>query len=273
MFWKKKQPKKQPKKQKKRRLDPELAALRAEVIKRREQVAELQLELFDTESALEQFTRQLEARLGDLHTRREQLREQIEAARRAAQQAIYQATWGNRDEPYVDLLEQYRRTWQASDTMPGFEDTLPPDVPLDVDTEAKIKALYRALAKRFHPDLVSDPEDKKWREQIMAEINAAYAARDLSALEKLAEMPDRNPKARPKTREEFIERMTNEIAHLDEVIADLQSKLDQLADSPLAQLRVDAELARVSGGDLIADLIAETKNDITQLEVELSQLS
>ena len=48
------------------------------------------------------------------------------------------------------------------------------------------KKLYHALAKRFHPDLTSDPDDKQWREQLMSQINAAYAERDLATLLSIA---------------------------------------------------------------------------------------
>ncbi len=44
------------------------------------------------------------------------------------------------------------------------------------------KKLYHALAKLFHPDLTSDPDDKQWREQLMSQINAAYAERDIATL-------------------------------------------------------------------------------------------
>ena len=41
-------------------------------------------------------------------------------------------------------------------------------------TDEQIKDVYRALSKKYHPDLCSDEISKKDAEQKMAEINAAY---------------------------------------------------------------------------------------------------
>ena len=43
-------------------------------------------------------------------------------------------------------------------------------------TKAEIRAAYRALARRWHPDRFMDGPERDWANEKMAEINAAYRA-------------------------------------------------------------------------------------------------
>ena len=91
--------------------------------------------------------------------------------------------------------------------------------------EEQIKNLFRELARRFHPDLTSDPEEKKWREEVMTRVNQAYANRDLKALRALAEQPDRQVDAPNQTKEQEIAGLRVELKRLDGVIADLKARI------------------------------------------------
>jgi DnaJ-class molecular chaperone len=55
-----------------------------------------------------------------------------------------------------------------------------PPKPLSPATEAKIKKLYRQLARSFHPDLASDDADRAYRTDKMTAVNDAYAARSMA---------------------------------------------------------------------------------------------
>jgi TPR repeat protein len=54
-------------------------------------------------------------------------------------------------------------------------------------SSSALKRLYRAVAKRIHPDLASDPADRQKRGKLMAEANAAYQRHDLDTLTNLFE--------------------------------------------------------------------------------------
>ena len=50
------------------------------------------------------------------------------------------------------------------------------------EVEAEAKRLYRALAKRHHPDLARTDTERRRREAMMLRINAAFRHRDVAAL-------------------------------------------------------------------------------------------
>jgi hypothetical protein len=50
------------------------------------------------------------------------------------------------------------------------------------DVQGEIKQLWKELIRKFHPDLVSNMQEKMKREEIMKKINKAYAENDIDAL-------------------------------------------------------------------------------------------
>jgi predicted nucleic acid-binding Zn-ribbon protein len=91
--------------------DPNIRSLRAEISKRQEKVAELELELFDLRVSLAEFERELEARVRPLERQLTELQAELNKARRQAER---RAQWGERAdlEDTPDVIEQFERTWQ-----------------------------------------------------------------------------------------------------------------------------------------------------------------
>lgn len=58
------------------------------------------------------------------------------------------------------------------------------------DVMDTIKTIWKKLIRQFHPDLVSDPEEKTKREEMMKKINTAYTERNLEALKQLETIQD-----------------------------------------------------------------------------------
>jgi hypothetical protein len=257
MFWKRK-----PRKEPAGSGDPELDGLRARLARRQEEVAALEQELFD----LNRFAAEVEAFLLPLQRRLEDLRGQLAEARRRRDSSRQP---GGRlrfdDEPAPRFFSS-----QTGQDSPGSEPVPPAPEPPD---EADLKALYRLLAKRFHPDLAADPAEKAWRQQMMARVNAAYAAHDRKALEALAAQPDRPPDHLPKTRADVVAELQAEIERLDSVIAGLEGRLDELARSPSVALKLEVSLARHKGQNLLGQIALELEAEIARVEAELSGLT
>lgn len=248
--------------------DREVDALYTALAQRREQCAALEQELFD----LQAFATEVERRFTALHQQRDEARQRLERARA---EVARRARWGTRVDDGTRLPEMHDRfeQWRGQDTAANAE-AAPrgTTAPLTEISEAQLKTLYRALAKRFHPDLTPDPAEKAWREKIMAQINGAYAAHDLAALQQLAQQPDHPPPPPPSVRAALIAGLQAELARLDELSERLNTEIDHWANSPAVQLMLDAKLAQRAGRNLLDEMTATLQGEIRELERELAGL-
>lgn len=253
--------------------DPDLRSLRTEVVRRHERIAELELELFDLRVSLAEFERELEIRIRPLERQLDDLRARLDQLRRAAAK---KAQWGDRasQAEIPDVVEQFRKAWT-----PQFpQDPTPPKPAPSELQQTELRSLYRELAKRFHPDLTTDPDRKRWREEMMARVNLAYESNDLNALRALQNETERAGIDTPidgsaelaEVRDQILTNIHAEIQRLDRVIAGLHAELDRLERSEVAQLKLDVVKARLNEYDLLALMAREFESQIAQAKAELA---
>ncbi len=243
--------------------DPELRALRQQISERQETVAELELELFDLRVSLGKFESQLEQRIRPLERELADLQAQLRKSRHEAER---RAQWGIGLEEAPDVIRQFEQAWT-----PGASKA-EPRAPAKRPEPSALKSLYRELAKRFHPDLTTDPEEKAWREEVMAAVNEAYQSQNLQALHELQQQPDRPPSRVGQTRDELLAELSAEVLRLDRLIAKLRRHLDELSGSGLAQLQLDVSIARQSGQDLLGQIAREIQLEIAKTKAEITAL-
>ncbi len=249
--------------------DEEWYDLEKQLAERQERIAQLEFEFSDTRADLARFENELERRLGPFQSRVRELEDEIN---RASHQAARQAQWGDRlndEDGPVDVEEQYRKTWTSSGKPPKPAPKKPPSK----ESLKEQKNLFRQLAKRFHPDLVTNPEEKRGREKVMAEINQAYADRDLTMLQKIMNQPERDITPREKTRDQVMAELDSEIRRLDGVIITLERSLQQLINSHTVQLMLEVSVASRAGRDLIGEMAGDLRAEIARLELDLASYS
>ena len=247
--------------------DSELTMLRLRLNKKREYIAILELELFNTRVNLHEFMIIYQDKVGHLEEYIRSLRRRLYQELESQRSPGDSASDNGHDE---DIKEEEEFTYTDRDENNGWR-TINNEKKSKYSPkmEEQIKTLFRSLARRFHPDLTSDPEEKKWRQEIMTRVNQAYANRDLKALRSLAEQPDRPIDAPDLSREEEISALRAELKRLDGVIQDLKTRIRHLEESPAWQLKMEARLKRRSGADLLTELEAKFKEQIEDLEERL----
>jgi hypothetical protein len=200
----------------------------------------------------------------------------LEEYLRALRRKLYEELESQQGQPdpqtdqYGDPEDEEEYTYSERDENNGWRTIKKPKKSkYSPKMEEQIKNLFRELARRFHPDLTSDPDEKKWREEIMTRVNQAYANRDLKSLRSLAEQPDRPIDSPNQSREQEIAALKSELKRLDGVIQDLKARIRHLEESPAWQLKMEARLKRRSGSDLLTELENKIKEQIDDLEERL----
>ncbi|MBN2500972.1 MAG: hypothetical protein JXB38_09370 [Anaerolineales bacterium] len=250
--------------------DEELQALRNEIARAREYLAVLEVELFNTHSALDTFQRRFNVRIAPLERRltllQAQLKQALEARRQpddAPEPEFKRADNGKAREGERGGEEKFYAADDASEDENGK---------LDPATEEELRALFRELAKRFHPDLVRDLEEKRRREEVMTQVSQAYAAKDIETLRKLSRRPDLEAERKSRTRRREKEILRSELEYLNEKIGELEQRCRALDQSPAMQLRMEVNMARQVGRDLLSDMAAHLEERIADIEDHLYAL-
>ncbi len=198
----------------------------------RRRVVELQLELEGLRLAMGRFEAEYHARVGALFVKLDRLRLAIaEYERRILRlradpradptriEEEIRVEFRGRHEEVRSAEEEARRHERAYQEEAGFLD-------LDEPTAEDLRALYRELAKRYHPDLARTDEERRRREDVMRRVNAAFNRRDIAALrtiEQEAAAEDPAFDARPIA--DKLAWATREVTRLGRVLAYLVDEL------------------------------------------------
>lgn len=242
--------------------DDELIRLRIRLNKKQEYIAILELELFNTRAALYEYQILFNERILPIEQNLQRLRRYLYEALNAQRSNGSEEEKPDFSEPEEDFTYQDRaeEEWRKV----GKETKAK-----DPRTEEKIRKLFHELAKRFHPDLTTDLEEKKYRQEVMTKVNQAYSKRDLKALEALSEQPDRPAPSAIQSREDEINTLKTELFRLDGVIAELKASIHHLEESPAMKLMLEARIQRRNGKDLLSEMENKLKEQVVDLENHL----
>ena len=138
---------------------------------------------------------------------------------------------------------------------------------LSTADDAELRTRYRALARRFHPDLARSDEERHHRQEMMHRVNAAWHARDLGALRALAQEAERagiDWAERPlASRLAWTRR---ECVHLDGMITGMTDRLASLRTSATLPLWMNPTLAETVITQRLAYLATELDRARERLE-------
>ena len=239
----------------------------AELLRKRDEQATLETELAERElratnlraelGAFERlFLHHVGTRYAELDEYKARLAEQLaaeqpsnERAQKAAKDARVRA--GETKSGAGEKTEQEPHTFKASPEM---------------------KKLYREVAKRIHPDLTSDREDRTNRQQLMARANEAYERGDEPALTKLLNEYESSPEAfhGEGPGAELI-RVIRRISQVRGRLAEIEAESQALLRSDLCQLRLRVEEAMQDGRDVLKEMMAKADQQIAEAKRRLSE--
>lgn len=234
---------------------------------------EIAVETFRVE--VENFSRLHEQRLGPLYLRIEELDAEIaeaKAARTGDPEDIRRAAEARARVLPMPGVEDLLHGWMDGDGL--FPEAVamltdqPVRPPQRVRPSEEARKLYRELARKAHPDLAQEEDERKRREEFLSRVNAAYARGDETLLAELAAewaagpVP---PERRPSPAEELYARL-EWLAQRKELLTLVARELEEGAIAGMLRLAPDDP-------DGLLDEIAERlRADIAQREAELAGL-
>lgn len=127
----------------------------------------------------------------------------------------------------------------------------------------EMKQFYRDLAKQFHPDLASSPQDRLRRETIMAGINDVYYSGDFEKLKRFASEIQYHPDA--VLGEDVGSKLVRTIRMIVLVrrrLESIEAEIKALQETDLCRLKHSADAATSEGRDLLMEMAKEIAHSI-----------
>ncbi|HEV2668939.1 MAG TPA: hypothetical protein VG324_28750, partial [Blastocatellia bacterium] len=127
----------------------------------------------------------------------------------------------------------------------------------------KLKKLYREVARKFHPDLSSCPQERQHRHQLMVEINRAYETGAEDRLQELLEAGAglESVEIGGSMSAEMI-LLVRRIAEAKQRLAGIESEIEEITSSEIYKLKLRVDNSEAMGIDLFADLVAQVDRQI-----------
>src|SRR5262249_3083861 len=137
----------------------------------------------------------------------------------------------------------------------------------------RLKKLYREVARKFHPDLSSCPQERQHRHQLMVEINRAYETGAEDRLQELLEAGAGLEKIETggvMSAEAIL--IVRRLAETKQRLAQIESDIEEITTSEIYKLKLRVENSEAMGIDLFADLIAQVDRQIKKARNRLEHL-
>ena len=147
------------------------------------------------------------------------------------------------------------------------------DANRDFKPSLELKKLYREVAKKIHPDLATDDDERQRRQQLMAEANQAYEDGNLEKLQAILHDWESSPESVKGEGISFeLIRIIRQIAQSRERLKAIQSEITLLEQTELYQLKTKVIQAQEIGQDLLADMSNELDEQINVAMQKLKEL-
>jgi len=137
----------------------------------------------------------------------------------------------------------------------------------------ELKKLFRDAAKRIHPDLTTDPEERERRHALMARLNQAYELGDLEQVKAILNDWEIISDWDQLTPGKQLSRLLKQIGQVRHRFNQIQAELEQLKLSEMFRLKDFVQNSEKQGDDVLADMVADAEEKIQNLRIRVKNLA
>lgn len=238
--------------------EQELTRLEGEQAQLEEEVASAELALETTKTETAQFQRRYYQTVGRLYVQLDELDARIANTQveQSPDDAVAQAHAQAAQEQARDSAEEA-----------GLIERQPAPPPV---ITPELKQAYRQAAKLMHPDRATSEPERQRRTVLMAQVNLAYESGDQKAIEKLIMEYGQDPEAIAGTDlASRIVKAIRRIAQLRRRLAEAQQEMEAQYQTEMFQLRKIVEETEAMGGDPLADLAQQLRQELSERKIKL----
>ena len=249
-------------------LESEVQSLREQLARLEQERADLRLELNEFEAIYNQRVGALEAELLATQLNIEEYKLRIELiqlrGRRLSPSQLEAEIEYRLHDQRDQSDEKRRRVEQARSAAPAPA--------LDRATQLDLKQLYRELAKRTHPDLAVDDNDRRQRSQNMVIVNGAYATRDTDTLRQMLRKLDAGHPTLVEDPTQREARLRLEYAHVRDAIMRAKIDIAEMNQGPMMKLKLEHAVAQSRRRDVFQEVEQQLSTQLMVAQSELQQL-
>jgi hypothetical protein len=217
---------------------------------------------------------ELRDRLAEMEAERDRLRQELRDFEKRFRPAV-----GARYNQLEQRREQIRRAWAEvhrarSGALHANTDTAPGEIPQKAfRPEDEIRRLFRSLARKIHPDLADDFEERRRRHEFMAEATRAYRASDQRRLQWLLEHWEAAPDLpRGVDSASRLVRANQHIAWARYRLREVNAEIAEFGASSTMRLMQQASAARSGGRNLVVEMRNQVIQELKEAELDLEKV-
>lgn len=134
----------------------------------------------------------------------------------------------------------------------------------------ELKRMYREAAKRIHPDLTADANDRARRQELMAEVNHAYQQGDESRIVKILDAYESSPEAvQGEGPGAELVRTIRKLSLMNNRFVEIEKEVQTLMNSDLYLLKIQVDDAQEQSRDLIAEMAEKVRQRIADSKARI----
>ena len=242
----------------------ELEKKKAELERLSDMLAEKELNLEEIKISVMHFQHRYYSKVGCKYVELDEILAQI-AELKASKEP-------HNEELNEDASKARTQANEAADEFEGI-DSEPEETKLNAEESEDAKKLYRKIALLIHPDKATDEKSRLLRTRLMAELNAAYARKDIPKIQDILNQWHDCPESVSGDGIAFeLIKIIRTIAQVEKRLADIELEINEVINSDLYILMNKVNDADLADRDILSEMAISIDFKIQEAQVEFAEL-